>query len=1763
MGTWGSACEHECPGGKALPCAGHGQCLDGVAGSGLCVCSLGYALADCSAACPGDGVYGPCTGHGACLADTARCACHAGYAGPACAASCPRSAGLVCGGPGRGHCQEGPDGAGVCACAISYGGAACSEDCAGLGPDGPCSGHGRCAAADGTCTCDAHWAGAACGICAAGWHGVGCGLASHQGVGRTCVCHAGWAGPSCSAQCPGGAAAPCGGHGACNATHLGDGSCVCHAEWRGPGCAVPCPGLREGVGVCSSHGLCRPDATCACTRTASEGHWAGPLCDRCQNGFAGAACTQLCPRVDGVVCAGHGVCDDAGACRCYEGAANGFWDSASDCSDCLPGHWGPQCRGACPGSGCSVCSGHGRCGAGRAGGGACACDPQWEGPDCSRCAPAWYGPDCNASCPAGLGAGGTASRGGTEAASACAWQRGEGLAVGTAAWGTGAPGVGLALVFSLGKCFDGMGGNATCACDTGHFGTHCERSCPAYGGRVCNGIGACDTAAGGVCDCRAAVVGQYWAGTACEACALGFVGPRCDIPCPHSSPTGAVCGGAGVCHWGPPSAAVCACGPGHYGRTCQHECPGGAASPCSGHGACDTATGLCRCDRTAAQGHWAGAACGACAEGWSGAQCTMACPVGLWGLPCSGFPCREGACSCGGNNSCGLACDVAGPACSALTCPPGHYGPGCLGECPRTGPDGALCSGHRDCLAMVYGNGTCSCAPGYAGTDCARLCPGGASDMCAGHGRCDTAGVCHCHTGFAGPGCGIPCPRSRGTVCGGHGACRAADGRCVCAVGYANASCDALCPGFDPAAPVPRSCGGHGRCEQATARCVCDTSRVTGYWAGALCSVCVSGWYGVDCREECTHGHTRGDICVCDPGYGAPNCSVMCPGWPDNVCCGHGSCLDGNMRDGTCACDRDWYGPDCGVHCVAALTCAGPAIYPAPHPQCNPRTGACECQQNATGQWGGALCNACRRGFWGAACATPCDCNDNGGCGWLDGACECFADEDHGFWAGPRCATCQTGYLEPLCRARNVAISRPREVPVQAQGAVALVVDERHGLMYTGGRPLLVFWGGDAGALRPFSVGGTVRGGFVGAGAVHLVVEGPGGGRKLVAVRRGPSPAVLNETALTPAAAGRGGRGARRRAQPQAAAQGVLEVLEAHGVVYHFAFSGPGGSLSAYSPAGARLRSDALAAEQLQLDVVRGVHLQPLSPTRAVLVLGGAWAQEWQSTVLPLPPDGPPVPLRQSLAPQIPQCAAASPCTAAGGVTAVGTSAYLALEAYPKGVVLVHFSLTGLRVIKTSAVIGTEGMAGAVTAMAVDHVLGAVLVVMDVLDQPSVVFKVNATTLITYGTIRLRSRGGQPERIRGVHHDARARRMYALATVGAQPTLITLLLYAVIAVEPEVADVSGGTLLTVTGEGLVDLGLNATGCHFAAAGVRTNATVLSPSTVRCHAPRADPASEGCTWEALEVQLLPALPTNNGVTVRRVPTPTIRSVSPARGWYCSPQWVLVRGASFVPTPQLSCKFAAGDGHSVVVRGADWVQYRSSSEVRCRQPDMTPVGIFPIPSYFEISVDGQVFSHSLIQYSMVWPAASLVASVQALTLPADQWSPVPNVVYYTQDAAGHPLRKFDMGQAPLVARVTVARQAQWNATGDVTRFEGGAAAFPSLALERPRVGQYELHVDHALPLRGPPVRITVVEGVPVCLRIAQQPSRRTDGKHPLLDQPVLELEDAAGNGVKYPQAKSILARATATPCGAPGSSAFATFAIGQFEFRDIKVQVRSWA
>jgi hypothetical protein len=177
--------------------------------------------------------------------------------------------------------------------------------------------------------------------------------------------------------------------------------------------------------------------------------------------------------------------------------------------------------------------------------------------------------------------------------------------------------------------------------------------------------------------------------------------------------------------------------------------------------------------------------------------------------------------------------------------------------------------------------------------------------------------------------------------------------------------------------PIPQCAPGRS-CVLSGVTCTCPCNSTGGGYCvpGSLACSCQSFAYGSLCTSQCVgvistaqgflpcNGHgtcnngPNGDgTCTCYSGYGGKDCSITCPGAPNNTCSGLGTCnlagfceCFGNRGGVNCyGCAFGWAGPTCEVQCRGGNTvCSG--------------NGACN-----DGPLGDGNCN-CYSGWQGAAC---------------------------------------------------------------------------------------------------------------------------------------------------------------------------------------------------------------------------------------------------------------------------------------------------------------------------------------------------------------------------------------------------------------------------------------------------------------------------------------------------------------------------------------------------------------------------------------------------------------------------------------------------------------------------------------------------------------------------------------------------------------------------------------------------------------------------
>ncbi|XP_036187884.1 stabilin-1 isoform X6 [Myotis myotis] len=167
-----------------------------------------------------------------------------------------------------------------------------------------------------------------------------------------------------------------------------------------------------------------------------------------------------------------------------------------------------------------------------------------------------------------------------------------------------------------------------------------------------------------------------------------------------------------------------ACCPGYWGSQC-YECPGGAGTPCNGHGTCldgIDGNGTCVC-----QENFSGSACQECRDpNLFGPACQSVCSC-VHGV-CRHGPLGDGSCLCFAGYT-GPHCDQELPACQALHCPRNSHcsaeAPACRclppytqqgSECQAPDPcRPSPCSPVAQCSVSPTGQAQCRCPENYYG----------------------------------------------------------------------------------------------------------------------------------------------------------------------------------------------------------------------------------------------------------------------------------------------------------------------------------------------------------------------------------------------------------------------------------------------------------------------------------------------------------------------------------------------------------------------------------------------------------------------------------------------------------------------------------------------------------------------------------------------------------------------------------------------------------------------------------------------------------------------------------------------------------------------------------------------------------------------------------------------------------------------------------------------------------------------------------------
>ena len=986
----------------------------------LCLCDKGYFapddgggnLAQCNA------FFDNCHGHGQWT--VCGCLCESGYYGT----FCDKTSDTICSNYGR-SIEFGNYS--YCLCdngAIERGNPITGNVCASAAHEN-CFGHGTWQEDGAYCACDAGYCGAYCESEAASDPCNGHGTLNWAGANHwplypnLCLCEKGYTGQiGISSQC----SLVCGGNRCCSN----------HGQWYGCGCVCD-------IGYCGQY--CENTTSSACNGQGRVGSFllysqSFCLCNdgTIQEGYNACASTST-------ECSGHGTLNWLGA---------NYWSGYSDVCLCDKGYYGADCSQSK-----SACYNHGQYSVV-----GCVCDSGYQGSECYSSGDLCngngqyiaFGFDYNnGSC---LCNDGTIQTGDSACASSteCSghgtlnwpganhWPQYPNMCLCDKGYWRSEPSMAQCSKFTYisdnhRKPLGLINGGAY-VCDSGYYGSHCEE----YKGSsaVCNGHGQYiaygSSSLGCLCDDNTIQTGDgacafecsghgEWCGSGCS-CFDGWMGDDCNTE------TSSACNNHGTLNW--PGANYLS---GYYSNACL--C---AKNYADQH--CGT-TGGTACDH----GFWTDFCGCLCDSGYCGNSCqnvnASVChgngqyinSTAFTGCLCDDNTFQTGANACAGRCNGHGTLNWPGRNYFVYTdlclCDEGYrQGNGSMvdGQCASTCSVDWTCCHHHG-RRVVCG---CLCDAGYCGSYCETR----NSAACDGRGQFyyaeDVTGKgCFCDDGTFETGddaCKIHDCSGHGTWCGGF---------CSCDDGWYGKNCN-----YDDSR---EPCSDHGSWGLCGSLCDCDEG-----WAGELCnksSACsghgILNWPG----RNYFSGHS--DVCLCDQGYGAINCSIYVSQYQTK---GNYIGVSTNSMDGAYVCFAGY----CGSYCdKAGNPCNGKGRAMVGYSKgsltsfgclCDDNTiqtgdGACACGTHGTKKngvcvcdtgWSGTYCEnelnpcsghgtktngtcVCNSGYTGTNCETECSGNGtrnkDGSCACNNGYCgtnceNVRSDSDCGFKIGNDCYSC-------------------------------------------------------------------------------------------------------------------------------------------------------------------------------------------------------------------------------------------------------------------------------------------------------------------------------------------------------------------------------------------------------------------------------------------------------------------------------------------------------------------------------------------------------------------------------------------------------------------------------------------------------------------------------------------------------------------------------------------------------------------------------------
>uniref|UniRef100_I3JEL5 Laminin subunit alpha-2 n=1 Tax=Oreochromis niloticus TaxID=8128 RepID=I3JEL5_ORENI len=439
-----------------------------------------------------------------------------------------------------------------------------------------------------------------------------------------------------------------------------------------------------------------------------------------------------------------------------------------------------------------------------------------------------------------------------------------------------------------------------------------------------------------VCSCP-----YGYAGTSCEACALGFRRVNGNLyngvcePCHchgHTTQCHEVTGHCLDCSHNTAGPYCDTCLPGYYGNATR-----GSPADCQ----------PCACPLNIPSNNFSPTChlsqdgellCDQCRPGYTGPRCDR-CSNGYYGQPTvPGGSCR--LCDCNGNLDLSIpgSCDPNTGRC--LRCRQGYGGEACDSCAVGYYGDAIIAKNCQSCQCHTNGSisevcnqetGECRCKENVLGQKC---------DKCrVSHQGCGTCIPCHCNS-----------YGSKSFDCDENGQCR-------CQPGVTGPKCDRCSRGyfnFQEGGCTPCQCSHVGNnCDANTGQCICPPKTI-----GERCDRCAPNHWGHDivtgCKEcgcnvigsvtqQC---NVNTGCCICHDSFRGDKCNECQIGYRDFPQCIQCKCNIAGSDSQTCDQERG----ACG---------------------CADRTGKCSCKENVEGDY----CDRCKPDAFGLSLRNPLGCS--------------------------------------------------------------------------------------------------------------------------------------------------------------------------------------------------------------------------------------------------------------------------------------------------------------------------------------------------------------------------------------------------------------------------------------------------------------------------------------------------------------------------------------------------------------------------------------------------------------------------------------------------------------------------------------------------------------------------------------------------------------------------------------------------------------------